>query len=137
MPKISMNTSPQHIILTSDFYPLNVEVSSREATFFSLWYGWNQQPFVLCLTTHVNVYSNPSWVKSKTEKMAPVASLVSVHHLRPRAGWPSVSLRGLGGVSCVSVAWVIQCAGSSKYGLNLDQLQQIWQPLSYIAINCW
>jgi len=21
--------------------------------------------------------------------------------------------------------------------LSLDQLQQIWQPLSYIALNCW
>jgi len=27
-----------------------------------------------------------SVVKSKTEKLAPVASLVSVHHLSPRAG---------------------------------------------------
>jgi len=26
------------------------------------------------------------WVKSKTEKLAPVASLVSIHHLRPRTG---------------------------------------------------
>jgi len=27
---------------------------------------------------------------------------------------------------------VLRCAG-----LSLDQLQQIWQPLSYIALNCW
>jgi len=26
-------------------------------------------------------------VKSKTEKLAPATSLVSVHHLRPRVGW--------------------------------------------------
>jgi len=24
-----------------------------------------------------------------------------------------------------------------KPSLSLDQLQQIWQPLSYIALNCW
>jgi len=30
----------------------------------------------------------------------------------------------------------LHCAGILKPGLNLDQLQQIWQPLSYIAINC-
>jgi len=29
--------------------------------------------------------SNPGRVKSKTEKLPPVASLVSVNHLRPRA----------------------------------------------------
>jgi len=29
---------------------------------------------------------NPGRVKSKTEKLAPVASLVSVHHLRPTSG---------------------------------------------------
>jgi len=28
----------------------------------------------------------PGRVNSKTEKLAPVASLVSVHHLRPRTG---------------------------------------------------
>jgi len=28
---------------------------------------------------------NTGRVKSKTEKLAPVASLVNVHHLRPRA----------------------------------------------------
>jgi len=32
---------------------------------------------------------------------------------------------------------VLRCAGKLKHGLCLDQLQQIWQPLSYIAINCW
>jgi len=30
--------------------------------------------------------SNPSWVKSKTEKLSPVASLVSIYHLRARTG---------------------------------------------------
>jgi len=30
--------------------------------------------------------SNPGWVKSKAEKLAPVASLVSIHHLKTRAG---------------------------------------------------
>jgi len=30
--------------------------------------------------------SNPGLVKSKTEKLAPVASLVSVQHLRSRGG---------------------------------------------------
>jgi len=28
--------------------------------------------------------SNPEWVKSMTEKLAPAAFQVSVHHLRPR-----------------------------------------------------
>jgi len=32
---------------------------------------------------------------------------------------------------------VLQCAGTLKPGLSLDQLQQIWQPMSYIAINWW
>jgi len=30
--------------------------------------------------------SNPGQVKSKTEKLAPAASLVNVHHLRARLG---------------------------------------------------
>jgi len=30
---------------------------------------------------------------------------------------------------------VLRCDGNLKPGL--DQLQQIWQPLSYIALNCW
>jgi len=50
--------------------------------------------------------SNPSQ-KSKTEKLAPVASLVSVYHLRTRTGIfdpANVSLKRLGGVSCLSVA---------------------------------
>jgi len=32
---------------------------------------------------------------------------------------------------------VLRCDGTLKTGLSLDQLQQIWQPLSYIALNCW
>jgi len=67
---------------------------------------------------------NPGWVKSKTEKLAPVASLISVYHLRPRAGlvgpasvysdWVGyhVYLRHgtsvcwqLGEISCLSEAW--------------------------------
>jgi len=32
---------------------------------------------------------------------------------------------------------VLWCAGKLKPGLSLDQLQQIWQSLSYIALNCW
>jgi len=39
--------------------------------------------------------SNPSKVKSKTEKLAPVASLINVHQFRSRAGlygWSSVRL---------------------------------------------
>jgi len=56
-----------------------------------------------------------------------VASLVSVHHLRPRAGL----------VVPVSVYsdWVGYRAGTLKPGLSLDQLQQIWQLLSYMAIQ--
>jgi len=38
---------------------------------------------------------NPGQVKSKTEKLAPVASLVTVHHLRSSAGLvgPNVNLK--------------------------------------------
>jgi len=33
---------------------------------------------------------------------------------------------------------VLQCdSGTFNHDSNLDQLQQIWQPLSYTAINCW
>jgi len=32
---------------------------------------------------------------------------------------------------------VLRCDGTLKPGLSLDRLQQIWQPLSYIALNCW
>jgi len=32
---------------------------------------------------------------------------------------------------------VLRCAGTLKPGSSLDHLQQIWQPLSYIALNCW
>jgi len=32
---------------------------------------------------------------------------------------------------------VLRCALTLKPGLRLNQSQQIWQPLSYIAINCW
>jgi len=35
--------------------------------------------------------SIPGWVKSKTEKLTIVASLVSVQHLR--TGWPGVRLK--------------------------------------------
>jgi len=32
---------------------------------------------------------------------------------------------------------VLRCASTVKPSLSLDQLQQIWQPLSYIALKCW
>jgi len=32
---------------------------------------------------------------------------------------------------------VLWCAGTLKPDLSLDQLQQIWQPLTYIALNWW
>jgi len=37
------------------------------------------------------IVRSPGQVKSKTEKLTPVASLVSVHHLRAGAGLVSVS----------------------------------------------
>jgi len=54
--------------------------------------------------------SKPGWVKSKTEKMSQYASLVSVLHLKvSRAGWPSVSLMWLSGLSC---GMILRCAGA-------------------------
>jgi len=35
------------------------------------------------------------------------------------------------------VLWCAGTAGTLKPVLSLDHLQQIWQPLLYIAINCW
>jgi len=32
---------------------------------------------------------------------------------------------------------VFQCAGTINTALSQDQLQQIWQSLSYISINHW
>jgi len=32
---------------------------------------------------------------------------------------------------------VLRCVVTLIPGLSLDQLQQIWQPLSYTALNCW
>jgi len=72
---------------------------------------------VICFSSQYDVSVRYEWgrsgirthsrVRSKAEKLAPVASLVSVHHLRPRAGagWPSVSLKWMGGVSCFCAAW--------------------------------
>jgi len=37
--------------------------------------------------------------------LAPVASLVSIHHLRPRAGLVGLQFKVTGGVSCLSAAW--------------------------------
>jgi len=35
----------------------------------------------------------------------PVDSLVNVHHLRSWSGWPSVTFRLLGGISCLFASW--------------------------------
>jgi len=66
--------------------------------------------------------SNPGRVKSETENLTTVVSLVSVHYLRDRAGmagpvteWSIVYICGM----------VLQCAGILKPGFSLDQLQQI------------
>jgi len=36
--------------------------------------------------------------------------------------------------NCGMTLWY---AGTLKHSLGLYQLQQTWQPLWYIAINCW
>jgi len=35
------------------------------------------------------------------------------------------------------MTWYFGVQVHLKPGLSLDQLQQIWQPLSYIAVNHW
>jgi len=75
------------------------------------------------------------WVNSKTEKLEPVASLVSIHHLRARSG-----LNGPVSVHVylnhhVYLHMVLQCVGSLKPSLSLNQLQEILQQLSCIANN--
>jgi len=40
------------------------------------------------------------------------------------------------GIVCIC-GMVLRCAGTLKPSLSLDQLQQIWQPLSPIGLNCW
>jgi len=47
--------------------------------------------------------------------LAPVASLVSVHHLKLRAGL-------VGPLSVIS-STVLQCAGNLKFGFSVDQFQ--------------
>jgi len=70
--------------------------------------AFNTKPTIFspfCLTRKVGVRI-PGRVKSKTEQLAPAASLVSVHQLRPRT-----SVVGPGQlsywvvVSCLSAAW--------------------------------
>jgi len=59
-------------------------------------------------------FAHTGVVKSKTEELTPVASLVNIH-LSPRAGlagWPSVSLKWLDGVSCFISSMVLRCAGT-------------------------
>jgi len=78
--------------------------------------------------------SIPGMIKSKTEKLTPVASLVNGHHLRDRAGL--VGPVSVGGVSCLSLAW---------YFSVLVHLNPAWVWTSYsrsdnqlyTAINHW
>jgi len=53
----------------------------------------------------------------------------TVHHIRP------IAVTGWGIMFICSM--VLRCAGNLKTGFSLDQLQQIWQQLSYIAVNRW
>jgi len=46
-----------------------------------------------------------------------------------------VKVTGWGVVFICSM--VFRCARPLKPDLSLDQLQQAWQPLSYIVLNCW
>jgi len=56
---------------------------------------------------------NSSSVKSKTEKLAPIASLVSIHHLSLKAGLVGlVSVTGWGIMFICGMA--VQCAGILK-----------------------
>jgi len=58
--------------------------------------------------------SNPGWVKSKTEKLAPVTSLDSVHHLRAKAGLvaPTASLSDCVWGFMLICGMVLRCVGS-------------------------
>jgi len=68
----------------------------------------------------------PSRVKSKTEKLAPVASLVSVQLLRPRVGWLAQCQFKVTELGIMFICgMVFQCTDTFKTGLSLDQLQQI------------
>jgi len=72
--------------------------------------------------------------KSKTEKLAPFASLVGVHHLRSRTGLAGPEFKVIVWGIVFICGMVLRCAG--KRNPILDYLQQICQPLPYIAISC-
>jgi len=68
----------------------------------------------------------PGLVKSKTEKLVPVATLVSVYHLGLEKGWLAQCQFKVTGWGILFICgMVLQCAGKLKSGLSLDQLQQI------------
>jgi len=67
-----------------------------------------------------------------------VASLVSVH-LAPRTlhGWLAKCQFKMTGWGIMFICGMVLRCASTKPSLSLDQLQQICQQLSYIAINYW
>jgi len=68
------------------------------------------------------LWMDPGQGKSKTKTFAPVASLISIHHLRPKVEWVG-PVTGWGIKFICSM--VLRCAGNLKPGLSLDQLQRI------------
>jgi len=56
-------------------------------------------------TNDVTIYV--LWHGDYDQELTPVYFLVNVHHLRAkkRASWPCISLKWLGGESCLSTTW--------------------------------
>jgi len=54
---------------------------------------------------------------------------------RPRAGLAQCQFKVTGWDIMFICGMVLQRADTLKPGM--DQVQQIWQPLSYVALNCW
>jgi len=67
------------------------------------------------------------------EKLAPVASLDSVYRGLEQGWWTQYRFRVTGWGIIFIWGMVLWCDRILKPGLSLDQLQKIWQPLSYIA----
>jgi len=72
-------------------------------------------------------------------------SLVSIHYLRARSGligpmslksdWVGYNVNLGHGTSVCWQAWYFCVLANLKCSMSLEQLQQIWQPLSFIAIK--
>jgi len=72
--------------------------------------------------------SNPVWVKSKAEKLAPVASLLDdLEH-----GWLfQCQFKVTGSGVMFICGMVFRCTGLLKPASSLDQLQQLCQPFTH------